>query len=108
MLKFVARGSLMTGMNLVDYASSLSCFKISAPAAGPSRKPNRSLGAQWNRIVDRQRLMGDCCTMSNAMIDVLSVRGLLKTDLPAGEAVISRVFRFADFSPFSGWRPPRS
>jgi hypothetical protein len=46
--------------------------------------------------------------MSNAMTDAPSVRGLLLTSPQAGVGVILRAFRFAAFSPFSGWRPPRS
>jgi hypothetical protein len=64
----------------------------------------------WRRhqIVDSQRLMGDCYTMSVAMIDILSVRGPSKTLLQTGETLISRAFRFTDFASFSGRGPPRN
>jgi hypothetical protein len=46
--------------------------------------------------------------MRAVMTDVLSVRGLLKILLQAGEAVILCAFRFTNASSFNGWRPPRS
>jgi hypothetical protein len=58
----------------------------------------------WNQIVDKEGLLRHSLSMSAAMTDIRSPR--MKPRPHAGEVL--RASRFANFAPFSSWRPPRS